>query len=78
MAVKVVAGVAPNETPVAPDRPAPTMVTEVPPAGTPLLGLTEVTSTVEKAACTVAQPPDAVTHAGVEAAFGTSPCHSLP
>nr|WP_051022840.1 hypothetical protein [Nocardia pneumoniae] len=40
--VNEVAGVAPKFTAVAPDRPEPVMVTEVPPAAGPPVGLSEV------------------------------------
>ena len=43
LTVKVVAAVAPNLTPVAPVKLVPVMVTEVPPAVGPELGLTEET-----------------------------------
>ena len=42
--VKLVAGVLPNSTAVAPLKPVPLMVTEVPPAVVPLAGLMPVTA----------------------------------
>ncbi len=43
LTVKLAAGVAPNETPVAPLKFVPEMTTDVPPAVVPLAGLTPVT-----------------------------------
>jgi hypothetical protein len=45
--VKVVAEVAPNLTEVAPVKPVPVIVTDVPPAGRPATGLTEDTTGIE-------------------------------
>jgi hypothetical protein len=44
LTVKLVAAVAPNETPVAPLKFVPAMTTDVPPAVVPLFGLTPVTA----------------------------------
>jgi hypothetical protein len=44
LTVKLAAGVAPNETPVAPVKVVPAMTTEVPPPAGPLFGLTPVTA----------------------------------
>src|SRR5438067_1949799 len=43
LTTKLVAGVPPKDTAVAPVKFAPVMITDVPPAGVPELGLTDVT-----------------------------------
>jgi hypothetical protein len=44
LTVTIVAGVPPNETPVAPVKPVPVIVTTVPPPGDPVFGDSKVTA----------------------------------
>src|SRR4030081_2027163 len=76
LTVKLAAGVAPNETPVAPPKFVPAMTTDVPPAVVPLAGLIPVTAgglggvtKVNLSAGTTALVP-----AGVVTVTSTCPC----
>lgn len=76
--VSDLAAVVPKSTPVAPVKPVPVMVTEVPPAVDPDDGLTPVTVGADGAAVIATEPSDGFVEAAVQVSVAAVPANEPP